>query len=212
MKNKGPSVILCVAITILSPIFNLSSMDNDNSQVKKKANWPKKGFLAMLGVIGVIGLLIMPGSISPAGNVMATWTNYGSYISTMSSIILYDDEDNFLASWTENTHNNHVYLGAGTVIGNITISGILRTTELANPADPIGMLDLDVWFVGSDGEVHTYYNYNVEHTVWLDSDDFYFICYFTEDAVYPSPDMEEDCVIEYDYTHVIGAKMRLLVP
>jgi len=201
-----------VAIVILIPSNNSFGMDNDSSPIKKKASWPKRGFMALIGLLGVMALVITPSSLSPMGGVSATWTEYGSYISTLSSIHVYDDKGVLLGYWTKNTNTQHFTWPVGTVIGNITVSGILSTTELAHPSDPRGCLDLDVWFVGKDNIVHTYYNYNVDVEIWLDSDDWYFIMYFTQDALYPSPGMETDCVIEYDYTHTIGAKMRLMVP
>lgn len=176
---------------------------NDDLNIPTKKKYPKKGILAVIGVIMVIGMLITPYGPTPTGNVSATWTNYGSYISTISSVLCYDSNGVLLANWTVNTHDQIHNIAQNKVITNVTVSGILRTTELAVPSDPRGCLDLDAYFYRNGVLIDTTYSYYDYSLIWLDSDDWYFIVYLT-----PSVEWK----IIGDDLHQVGVKMRLYVP
>ncbi len=154
------------------------------------------------GIIGILGLLIAPSTISPTAQVSAIWIDYGSYISTMSAVHVYNDEGVQLLTWTRSTSGNTFDIPIGEEIGNVSVSGILRSTELGTPADPKSSLVISVAFF-EYGEFPTFItNYVYEYDVWLDSDDWYFILYFNNSSM-------DTWTIDEDVTYVLSVKMTL---
>jgi hypothetical protein len=181
-------------------------MTNDNISSQKKRRIPKTGIFGLIGVLIVIGLLITPYGLSPTGNVSADWTNYGSYISSMSTINVYDDEDNLIASWTKNTHANVIDIPIGTTIGNVSISAIIRTTELGNPGSPESCIDYNIWWKENGVTKDTLYDMAWDTYFYLDVDDWYCIAYFN------NPEVMGDWTITTDVSYILGIEFKMYVP
>lgn len=178
---------------------------SDDLNITKKRKYPKKGLLAVIGIIMVMGILITPYGISPTGNVSADWTDYGSYVSSISTINVYDDNDNLVASWTKNTHANVIDIPIGTTIGNVSISAIIRTTELGNPSSPEACIDYNIWWKENGVTKDIIYDLAFDTYFYLDVDDWYVIVYFNH------PGVMGDWTISTDVSYILGIELKLYV-